>query len=97
MQLVREAAGTEPLIADLWQRIETEFRAVLGGLAERLDTLGSLTPAVDAERATDILWTLNHPDTWHLLVVRCRWTSDQYEQWLATTLVTQLLNDPPGQ
>ena len=92
MQMVREAAGTEPLIADLWQRIETEFRTVLGGLAERLNALGSLAPAVDAETATDILWTLNHPDTWHLLVVRCRWTSDQYEQWVASTVRTQLLS-----
>lgn len=97
MQIVREAATTEPLIADLWQRIETEFRTVLGGLAERLDALGSLAPAVDAETATDILWTLNHPDIWHLLVVRCRWTSDQYEEWVAGTLLTQLLNAPrPG-
>jgi AcrR family transcriptional regulator len=93
MQMVREAAGTEPLIADLWQRIETEFRSVLGGLAERLGTLGALAPAVDTRTATDILWTLNHPDTWHLLVVRCRWTSGQYEQWVATTLIRQLLND----
>lgn len=40
---------------------------------------------------TDLLWTLNHPDTWYLLVRGCGWTADQYEQWVGDTLVVQLL------
>jgi AcrR family transcriptional regulator len=92
MRTVREAAITEPAIADLWQRIETEFRIVLGGLAERLDALGSLAPELDTGAATDLLWTLNHPDTWHLLVNRCQWTGEQYEHWVAGTLCAQLLD-----
>src|SRR5215469_7775309 len=42
MRIIRQAAMTEPALADLWDRIEFEFRAVLGGLAERLADLGSL-------------------------------------------------------
>ncbi len=91
MRLVREAAVTEPALADLWDRIETEFRAVLAGIAGRLDALGSLAPGVDAVSATDLLWTINHPDTWYLLVRRCGWTADRYERWVDETLSTQLL------
>jgi AcrR family transcriptional regulator len=91
MRIVRHAATTEPAIADLWDRIETEFRAVLEGFAERLHTLGALAEGVDTATATDILWTLNHPDTWYLLVHRCGWTGDRYEQWVGDTLCAQLL------
>jgi len=92
---IRQAAVTEPALADLWDRIETEFRAVLGGVAERLAALGSLAPGVGVNRATDLLWTLNHPDTWYLLVRQCGWTADAYEQWVGDTLSAQLLG-PAG-
>jgi hypothetical protein len=95
MRIVRHAAITEPAITDLWHRIETEFRTVLHGVAGRLDTLRVLADRVDTATATDILWTLNHPDTWYLLVHRCGWTTDQYEQWVADTLCAQLLRTPP--
>jgi AcrR family transcriptional regulator len=93
LRTVREAALTEPAIAELWQRIESEFRLVLAGVAEHLDALGSLAPGLDADTATDLLWTLNHPDTWHLLVHRCNWSGDRYEHWVAGTLCAQLLGD----
>jgi len=91
LRIIRQAAVTEPALAELWDRIETEFRAVLAGIAERLDALGSLAPGVDATSATDLLWTLNHPDTWYLLVRQCGWTADRYEQWVGETLSAQLL------
>jgi len=91
LRIIRQAAVTEPALADLWDRIEFEFRAVLGGLAERLADLGSLAAGVDVARGTDLLWTLNHPDTWYLLVRQCGWTADAYEQWVGDTLSAQLL------
>ena len=65
-------------------------------LDERLDALASLAPGVDVSTATDVLWTLNHPDTWHLLARRCGWTAGRYEQWVGDTLSTQLLGRPPA-
>jgi hypothetical protein len=47
---------------------------------------------VDVTSATDLLWTLNHPDTWYLLVRCCCWTADRYEQWVGETLGAL----PPG-
>jgi hypothetical protein len=89
MVIIRQAAVTEPALASLWDTIETEFRVVLGGIAGRLGDLGAL--AVSVGRATELLWTLNHPDTWYLLVRGCGWSADQYEQWVGNTLVAQLL------
>jgi hypothetical protein len=89
MVVIRQAAVVEPALAELWSTIETEFRAVLGGFAGRLSELGVLS--VDVALATDLLWALNHPDTWYLLVRGCEWSADQYEQWVGDTLVAQLL------
>lgn len=94
MVVIRQAAVAEPALAGLWEKIETEFRAVLAGFAGRLDALGALAPGVDVTTATDLLWTLNHPDTWYLLVRGCGWSSDRYEQWVGDTLSAQLLGSP---
>ena len=96
LRILRQAAVTDPVLAELWDRIETEFRAVLAGVAERLDALGSLAAHVDVTAATDLLWTLNHPDTWYLLVHGCGWTADRYEHWVGATLSAQLLADSQG-
>jgi hypothetical protein len=42
-------------------------------------------------RAADILWTLNHPDVYVLLVGERRWTPDEIERWTADLLVARLL------
>ena len=43
------------------------------------------------DRAADILWTLNHPGVYWLLVNERGWTPAQYEQWLADAFCSQLL------
>jgi hypothetical protein len=54
-----------------------------------------LRPGLDVARATDILWTLNHPDVWLLLVGERGWTPEQWERWFADTACAQLLGHPP--
>jgi hypothetical protein len=48
-------------------------------------------PQLDVAAATDRLWTLNHPDLWHLLVGDRGWSPEQYEAWCADAACTQLL------
>ena len=52
---------------------------------------GALAPGLDVDAATDILWTLNHPDVWHLLVVERGWTPAAWERWFADAAIAQLL------
>jgi hypothetical protein len=56
-----------------------------------LHDLGALRPGLEVDRAADILWTLNHPDLWRLLVTDRGWTSEAYETWIADTACAQLL------
>jgi hypothetical protein len=46
---------------------------------------------VAAALTVDLLWTLNHPNVYRLLVNDRGWTPDEHERWLADLLCTQLL------
>jgi AcrR family transcriptional regulator len=92
--VIRDAAATDPDIDELWDRIQTEFYALQRQVVESLHERGALAPGLDVARATDILWTLNHPDVWQLLHGRRGWTSAQYEHWFGDTTCVQLLAAP---
>jgi AcrR family transcriptional regulator len=90
-EVIRSAAPIDPEIHALWRRIQTEFHANQRLIIERLSDKRALAPGLDVTRATDILWTLNHPNLWQLFVVERGWTPEQYEQWCADTACSQLL------
>jgi hypothetical protein len=52
-----------------------------------------LRPALSADHATDIIWTLANPRNHHALVSERHWTTDEYEHWLAHQLASALLAD----
>jgi AcrR family transcriptional regulator len=91
LEVIRSAAPLDSDIAGLWRRIQSDFHANQGVIVQSLQHKGALRPNVSAERATDILWTLNHPNLWQLLVHERRWTPEQYEAWLFETARAQLL------
>jgi len=89
--VIRGAAPTDADIAALWNLIQTDFYDNQRAIVEQLHHTQSLRPDLDVTRATDILWTLNHPDVWQLLVGARGWTPEQYEQWFGDTACAQLL------
>jgi AcrR family transcriptional regulator len=91
LEVIRSAAPVDPDIAALWKRIGTEFHANQRVIVESVDEKKALAPGLDVERATDILWTLIHPNLWQLLVGERGWTPEQYEQWLGDAICAQLL------
>ncbi|MGN6871251.1 MAG: TetR/AcrR family transcriptional regulator [Solirubrobacteraceae bacterium] len=95
-EVVRSSAALEPDIGALWERINREYHANQRVIVESLADKGALRSGLTIERATDILWTLNHPNTWQLLVTRCHWTPEHYEQWVADTSREQLLSPASG-
>jgi AcrR family transcriptional regulator len=93
LAVIRSAAPLDAETAALWERIQREFYANQRAIVETLPEC-SLAPGLDVTRATDILWTLNHPDVWALLVGARGWTPEQYEQWFGDSSCTQLLRRP---
>lgn len=93
LDVIRSGALVEPEIEELWNRIESEFHDNQRVVAERLHNKGALRRGLDVDRATDILWTINHPNVWQLLTGR-GWTPEEYEKWTADLACAQLLNQP---
>jgi AcrR family transcriptional regulator len=91
MGVIRSAATVDPDIATLWGRIQAEFYDVQRPIVEALHRKQALRPGLDVTRATDILWTLNHPDVWLLLIRERGWTPEEWEQWFGDTTCSQLL------
>ena len=92
--VIRDAAPSDEDAAALWELIQTDFYDNQRTIIESIAKKKSLRRGLDVTRATDLLWTLNHPDVWLLLVGRCGWTPDEFERWWADTAIAQLLAPP---
>jgi AcrR family transcriptional regulator len=90
-EVVRSAASSDPDVGALWERIQSEFHATQRKIVKSLHAKGALKRGLGVERGTDLMWTLNHPAVWQLLVGERGWTPEQYERWLAESFREQLL------
>ena len=94
LKVLRSAAPVDSEAEALWRLIQTDFYANQRVVVESVAAKGALRPGLEVDRATDILWTLNHPDVWLLLVGERGWTPGQWERWFADTACAQLLGEP---
>jgi AcrR family transcriptional regulator len=96
LAVVRDGAGSDPEIAALWERIQTEFHENQRAIVEDIAAQNALVPGLTVNRATDILWTLNHPTVWLLLSRERGWTAEEYEQWFGDAACALLLGARPN-
>jgi hypothetical protein len=61
-----------------------EFAAFLEGE-------GALRSDVSRREARDVLWSLNSPELYELLVVERGWSARRYGAWVASALAATLL------
>jgi AcrR family transcriptional regulator len=90
-EVIRRAAQTDPEIGGLWQLFQDQYLANQTMMAESLAAKGALRDGLDVADAAEMLWTLNHPSVYYLLVYERGWSEERYEQWLADAFVHQLL------
>jgi AcrR family transcriptional regulator len=91
LEVVRDAASSDPELDALWNRIQSDFYENQRAIVQALHDNNGLKPGLDVARGADVLWTLNHPSLYWLLVGDRGWTPEQYETWLAEVLAAQLL------
>jgi AcrR family transcriptional regulator len=91
LEVLRSAAAVDAEIAALWSRIQAEFYDNQRSIVQLLNEKGALRCGLNMSQATDVLWTLNHPNVYRLLVTDRGWTPDQHEQWLGDLLCSELL------
>jgi AcrR family transcriptional regulator len=91
LEILRGAAPADREIDALWQRIQAEFYENQHAIVKQLKRIDGLRSGVDVERGADILWTLNHPSVYALLIGERGWTPGNYEEWLGDAFCSQLL------
>jgi len=95
-QVVLEAAPTDAalrsFVAELQERHAGSMRLVI----EHVGEAGRLRPGISKEIARDVLWAMNSPEFYRLLVVGRRWTGEEFENWLADAWQRLLLDDDPS-
>jgi AcrR family transcriptional regulator len=92
LEVIHAAAPVDPDIGALWERIQTDFYENQRAIFESLPA-SALKPGLDLTRATDVLWTLNHPSVYWLLAQERGWRPEAYEKWLGDAFCAELLGD----
>ena len=91
MEVIRNAVAADTEIADLWDDIQTKLHELSRSIVAQWRGKQALRKDLKVDAASDVLWTLNHPSVWNLLVVERGWSASQYEGWLRDSITAQLL------
>jgi AcrR family transcriptional regulator len=90
-EVIRSASAADPEIDALLNRIWSQFYDNQRDVVKALKRRKALKPGLGVDRAADILWTLNHPSVYFLLLAGRGWTEDEYERWLGDITCAELL------
>jgi TetR/AcrR family transcriptional regulator, regulator of autoinduction and epiphytic fitness len=90
-EIVRGAATADPEIAALLRQRADGRLDDARMVAQSLYDKGALAPGVTLQWATDVLWAMSSHDTYWMLVRERGWPAEEYERWLASSLIHSLL------
>lgn len=93
MSVIDAAAATDPDVSELWRTLVGQGVRGMTHAASGFKDQGVLRPDLTVARAEDILWLYVGPWSYRVLVTERGRTLDEYEEWLARTLHTQLMAD----
>jgi AcrR family transcriptional regulator len=91
----RQAAASDPKVAAAYRKVLDNRARTLADFIH--DLRADLAPGIDEATASDLLWCFSNEDIYRELVEERGWSADRYQQWLAATLVAQLITPPPRQ
>jgi len=89
-RVLTSAAASDPAAAALLDEIRYQRDQGQGRIAHSLARARALQPGLRERDAADLIHALMSPEVYGLLVSDRGWTSERYQQWLATTLIQQL-------
>ena len=91
VRVMREAAPADHEIAGMLAQLKADRLDGMSEFAALLAARRALRPGVSKQQATDVLWTLNSPELYELLVLERGWSPRRYGGWVARQLATALL------
>ena len=82
-QVLQAAAPLDPSLKALWQEISQRRAANMRLLAKELAATGRLRTGVSVSAVADIIWSMNSPEFYLLMVDQRGWSDEEFERWLA--------------
>lgn len=92
---LRDAASTDTDCRTLWTQVSERRRENMLRFAADLRATGELRQDLSDAAVADIVWSMNAPEYWELLVHRRGWTAEEFGAWLGDAWVRLLLSNPP--
>jgi AcrR family transcriptional regulator len=90
-RVLQEAAPLDPALGEMWNGIAERRAKNMKLLAQELAATGQLQRGLSIEMAADILWSMNSPEYYLLLVEQRGWKPEALEQWLSEAWCRLLL------
>jgi len=91
VRVLREAASGDPDTAAALEALNANRLDGMSEFAGLLYDRGALRSGVSKTQARDVLWTLNSPELYQLLVLERGWSARRYGTWVAEQLAAALL------
>jgi AcrR family transcriptional regulator len=90
-RVLQEAAPLDSALGEMWKGIAERRAKNMKLLAQELAATGQLRRGLSVEMAADILWSMNSPEYYLLLVEQRGWKPEALEQWLSEAWCKLLL------
>jgi AcrR family transcriptional regulator len=90
-RVLDSAAGSDPAAAELLTQVQRQRDQGQGQIVHALVRNRALRPGLHESDAADLVHALMSPQMYRLLVIDRHWTPEKYRQWLAATLIQQLV------
>ena len=90
-QVLQAAAPLDRNLKSLWTEIARRRAANMQLLAEELAASGRLRRGLSIAMAADIIWSMNAPEFYLLLVAQRAWSPVAFAQWLGDAWIRLLL------
>jgi AcrR family transcriptional regulator len=90
-EAVRGAASADAEVRPVWDKIQAERRIGAAHVVADTAAKGPLRDGIDEASAADIVWILNDPGLYQLLVNVRGWPVERYREWVTASLQHELL------
>lgn len=92
-EAIREGARADPEVNALWIEVNAERRRGATTIVEDVKARAKLRAGLDENEAADVVWALNDPVHFYMLVLGRGWSTERFKAWLTRALVAELLDE----
>lgn len=90
-RVLQGAAPLDPELAVLWKNVSERRAKNMRRFASDLAATGRLRSDLSVAKAADMIWTMNSPEFYLLLVEERGWSPKEFEDWLVDAWIRLLL------